>query len=367
MGLFGYVCEGDWRIAGSLRRRAAQQVAARDEQIGQSAGHQQTVGVLVEPAIAHLGEAKHPLDDPDRMFDPGPDLRLGAIFRPLDLIHDAAVAVTPIGEILGFWRVLPDHRALAAISLIAPHSGLLTMQQIGQHCAVGGIGRGGGHRVDQLAAAVDAKMRLHAKVPLIALLGLMHLGVTRLVGVLWAQLSPPLACISPWGPGCALNRPTWSPVKCSSARVSPNRLSYGCPTTIFLLGWTAPRHRVCQAVNVCNRSQGRAVQMTIIRIGLDTSKHVFQIHGVDENEQPVLRRQIPRSEVAKFFAKLPPTRIGLEACGASHYWARVLRGLGHEVVLLPPQYIKPYVKLRQERQDRRRSDLRSNEVVPGKR
>jgi transposase len=84
--------------------------------------------------------------------------------------------------------------------------------------------------------------------------------------------------------------------------------------------------------------------MTIIRIGLDMSQHVFQIHGVDENEQPVLRRQIRRSEVTKFFAKLPPTRIGLEACGASHYWARVLRGLGHEVVLLPPQYIKPYVK-----------------------
>jgi transposase len=84
--------------------------------------------------------------------------------------------------------------------------------------------------------------------------------------------------------------------------------------------------------------------MTIIRIGLDTSKHVFQIHGVDENEQPLLRRQIRRSEVEKFFAKLPPTRIGLEACGASHYWARVLRGLGHEVMLIPPQYIKPYVK-----------------------
>jgi transposase len=84
--------------------------------------------------------------------------------------------------------------------------------------------------------------------------------------------------------------------------------------------------------------------MTIIRVGLDTSKHVFQIHGVDENEQPVLRRQIRRSEVEKFFAKLAPTRIGIEACGASHHWARVLRGLGHEVVLLPPQYIKPYVK-----------------------
>src|SRR5258708_98251 len=84
--------------------------------------------------------------------------------------------------------------------------------------------------------------------------------------------------------------------------------------------------------------------MTIIRIGLDTSKHVFQVHGVEESEQAVLHRQLRRSEMAKFFAKLAQTRVGLEACGASHYWARVLRGLGHEVVLLPPQYIKPYVK-----------------------
>jgi len=84
--------------------------------------------------------------------------------------------------------------------------------------------------------------------------------------------------------------------------------------------------------------------MTIIRIGLDTSKHVFQIQGVDENETPVLRRQIRRSEVAKFFAKLAPARIGIEACGASHHWARVLRGLGHQVLLMPPQYVKPYVQ-----------------------
>jgi len=84
--------------------------------------------------------------------------------------------------------------------------------------------------------------------------------------------------------------------------------------------------------------------MTIIRVGLDTAKHVFQLHGVDDSEQPVLRRRLGRHEVAKFFAKLPPTRIGLEACGAAHHWARVLRGLGHAAVLLPPQYIKPYVK-----------------------
>jgi transposase len=75
--------------------------------------------------------------------------------------------------------------------------------------------------------------------------------------------------------------------------------------------------------------------MTIIRIGPDTSKHVFQIHGVDENEQPVLRRQIRRSGVAKFFAKLPATQIGIEACGTSHHWARLLHSLGHEVVLIP--------------------------------
>jgi transposase len=84
--------------------------------------------------------------------------------------------------------------------------------------------------------------------------------------------------------------------------------------------------------------------MTIIRIGLDTAKHVFQVHGVDENEQPMVRRQLRRGEGAGFFAKLAPARIGLEACGASHYWARVLHGHGHVVVLIPPQYIKPYVK-----------------------
>jgi transposase len=68
------------------------------------------------------------------------------------------------------------------------------------------------------------------------------------------------------------------------------------------------------------------------------------VHGVDEAEQPVLRRQVRRSEMEKFFGKLAPMRIGLEACGSSHHWARVLRGLGHVVVLIPPQYIKPYVK-----------------------
>jgi len=82
----------------------------------------------------------------------------------------------------------------------------------------------------------------------------------------------------------------------------------------------------------------------IIRIGMDTSKHFFQLHGVDAAERPVLRRKLRRHEVLAFFAKLPPTVIGMEACGAAHYWARELRKLGHEVKLMAPQHVKAYVK-----------------------
>jgi transposase len=82
----------------------------------------------------------------------------------------------------------------------------------------------------------------------------------------------------------------------------------------------------------------------IIRIGMDTSKHFFQLHGVNAAEQPVLRRKLRRNEVLAFFTKLPPTVIGMEACGAGHYWARELRKLGHEVRLMAPQHVKAYVK-----------------------
>jgi len=66
---------------------------------------------------------------------------------------------------------------------------------------------------------------------------------------------------------------------------------------------------------------------------MDTSKHIFQLHGVDAAEQPVLRKRLRRKEVVAFFAKLPPTAIGIEACGALHYWARELGQFGHEVKL----------------------------------
>src|SRR5262245_37832395 len=99
-------------------------MAARDEQIGQRAGDKQAMEVLAQPAIAHLGKAEHSLDDPDGMFDPRPDFGLGAVFRPLDLIHDPTVAVATIGEVFGLW-LLADHRPLAAIGLITPHPGLV--------------------------------------------------------------------------------------------------------------------------------------------------------------------------------------------------------------------------------------------------
>ena len=82
----------------------------------------------------------------------------------------------------------------------------------------------------------------------------------------------------------------------------------------------------------------------IIRIGMDTSKRVFQLHGVDASEQPVLRRRLRRGQVLAFFAGLSPLTVGMEACGTAHYWARALKRLGHEVVLVPPQHVKPYVQ-----------------------
>lgn len=82
----------------------------------------------------------------------------------------------------------------------------------------------------------------------------------------------------------------------------------------------------------------------ITRIGMDTSKQVFQLHGVDALEQPVLRRKLRRREVLSFFDRLSPCTVALEVCGGSHYWARELSKQGHEVKLLAPQHVKPYVK-----------------------
>jgi transposase len=84
--------------------------------------------------------------------------------------------------------------------------------------------------------------------------------------------------------------------------------------------------------------------MTIKRIGLDLAKQVFQIHGVDKQEQVVLRKQLRRHQLLNFFRNLSPCLIGIEACSSAHYWARELLKLGHTVKLMAPQFVKPYVK-----------------------
>ena len=82
----------------------------------------------------------------------------------------------------------------------------------------------------------------------------------------------------------------------------------------------------------------------ITTIGLDIAKSVFQVHGVDGGGQVVIRRQLKRSYVLAFFQKLPPCLVGIEACAWSHHWSRELQALGHTVRLMPPAYVKPYVK-----------------------
>jgi len=82
----------------------------------------------------------------------------------------------------------------------------------------------------------------------------------------------------------------------------------------------------------------------ITTIGLDIAKSVFQVHGVDAGGQPVIRRQLKRRHVLTFFQKLPPCLVGIEACASSHHWSRELQALGHTVRLMPPAYVKPYVK-----------------------
>src|SRR6266851_4027543 len=82
----------------------------------------------------------------------------------------------------------------------------------------------------------------------------------------------------------------------------------------------------------------------ITRIAIDTSKAVFTLHGVDGAGRAILRRNLRRRELLSFFERLPPVEVALEACGGSHHWGRALLALGHRVRLIPPQYVKPFVK-----------------------
>ena len=95
---------------------------------------------------------------------------------------------------------------------------------------------------------------------------------------------------------------------------------------------------------------------TVTTVGLDIAKSVFQVHGVDATGQVVIRRQLKRRQVLAFFQKLPSCLIGIEACASSHHWSRQLQALGHTVRLMPPVYVKPYVK-------RQKNDMADAEAI----
>ena len=94
----------------------------------------------------------------------------------------------------------------------------------------------------------------------------------------------------------------------------------------------------------------------VTMIGLDLAKHVFQVHGVDASGAAVLKKRLTRFKVLSFFAALPSCLVAMEACASAHYWARELRKLGHEVRLIPPAYVKPFVK-------RQKNDARDAEAI----
>jgi energy-coupling factor transporter ATP-binding protein EcfA2 len=97
----------------------------------------------------------------------------------------------------------------------------------------------------------------------------------------------------------------------------------------------------------------------VTTIGLDIAKSVFQIHGVDAAGKVIVRRQLKRRYVLPFFQKLPSCLIGIEACASSHHWSRELQALGHTVRLMPPAYVKPYVK-------RHKNDAADAEAIPAR-
>ena len=94
----------------------------------------------------------------------------------------------------------------------------------------------------------------------------------------------------------------------------------------------------------------------VVAIGLDIAKSVFQVHGIDAQGAVVVRQRLQRSRVLPFFAKRGPCLVGIEACGSAHHWARELVRLGHEVRLIPPSYVKPYVK-------RQKNDMADAEAI----
>ena len=112
----------------------------------------------------------------------------------------------------------------------------------------------------------------------------------------------------------------------------------------FLDCWGGRPHGIEVPELGCQKPRPEPSMSHITRIGIDTSKAIFTLHCVDDTGRAVLQTNLRRAQMVVFFKKLPPTEIVMEACGSSHHWGRELSALGHDVRLIPPQYVKPFVK-----------------------
>src|SRR5216684_5081925 len=110
------------------------------------------------------------------------------------------------------------------------------------------------------------------------------------------------------------------------------------------MGWTPPRRPWCARVVVFVTTDQEASVSEVSTIGLDLAKYVFQVHGADASGKVVFRKRLRREKVLEFFAGKPACLVAMEACSSAHYWARELARLGHIVRLIPPVYVKPFVK-----------------------
>src|SRR5215204_5948076 len=110
------------------------------------------------------------------------------------------------------------------------------------------------------------------------------------------------------------------------------------------MGWTAPAPRHQRAIVVAGAGKQQEHPMQITVVGLDIAKHVFQAHAADADGRAVAQVKLRRAQVLDYFRGLPPCLVGLEACATAHHWARELIALGHTVRLMPPAYVKAYVK-----------------------
>jgi transposase len=118
----------------------------------------------------------------------------------------------------------------------------------------------------------------------------------------------------------------------------------GKATRVVAAGVDGPREDIDVLLSGSCKHQKEPSTMTIAMIGLDTAKTVFQVHGIDKSGRAVLRRKLHRSELVRFFEQQPQCTVFLEACGAGHYWGRLLSGFGYEVKLIAPEAVRPFVK-----------------------